>query len=190
MKKANKINKSVVPKPDEEVPSIEFSPPPNKLVLPASFSWPIFQRILEGVSQGIPIIHALRLVGKEGQYKSWRKKKALREYMDSELARAEAVFIKTFLKPIADAAKNTKSWQAAAWLLERRYPSEFAAGRGIKVKGAGDRPLLIQIISNIPRPDEITKARVRMPGDGHKELIDIETTSRKQLEEVREEEDE
>jgi transposase-like protein len=51
----------------------------------------------------------------------WRKE--LPDF-DAALAAAEAAFIKEQLANICLAAKT--SWQASAWLLERKFPSEFS----------------------------------------------------------------
>lgn len=51
----------------------------------------------------------------------WRE--ALPEF-DAAVAAAEAEFIAGELANIRAAAK--KSWQASAWLLERKFPSEFS----------------------------------------------------------------
>lgn len=45
-----------------------------------------------------------------------------RDFSES-IKRAEAEYVRSALELIGSAAK--KSWQAAAWLLERRYPHEY-----------------------------------------------------------------
>lgn len=42
------------------------------------------------------------------------------------LKKAEAGRKRNLLSMIYNAATNPKTWQAAAWLLERQYPQEFA----------------------------------------------------------------
>lgn len=44
---------------------------------------------------------------------------------DAAVQNAEAVFIENQIKTIQAAAKNG-TWVAAAWLLERKFPSEFS----------------------------------------------------------------
>jgi len=47
---------------------------------------------------------------------------------DADVAAAEAQFIQGQLEVIKDAAKKG-SWQASAWMLERRLPAEFSQPR-------------------------------------------------------------
>lgn len=53
-----------------------------------------------------------------------------RELIDA-VKEAEAVFKQTHLITITKASES--SWQAAAWLLERKYPQEFALRQQIAV---------------------------------------------------------
>lgn len=40
-----------------------------------------------------------------------------------------------------------KTWQAAAWYLERRYHDEYALKSVMEHQGSGDKPLEIRIVS-------------------------------------------
>ncbi len=53
---------------------------------------------------------------------NWRERDS---DLSREVANAEAQFIERQIGTIETAA-NKGSWQAAAWLLERRYPTEFS----------------------------------------------------------------
>ena len=94
--------------------------------LPKTYSPEIVDAICDSVAVGISISHTLRITGKRRAYEGWRKNDELRKYLDIRIAEAESRFIKRNISRIDKAAD--KYWQAAAWLLERRYPSQFSAG--------------------------------------------------------------
>lgn len=61
------------------------------------------------------------------------------DFADS-IKKAEAEFKETNLYIIQKA--GVKSWQAAGWLMERRYPKEFALQMRTEVTGRGGSPLI------------------------------------------------
>lgn len=89
--------------------------------------------ILEKLRDGMPIRQACAIVGIDhSTYHHWirmgEEKKHpvyIKFYEDAMYARAVAV--ERYMKYIEDAAKaDPRNWPAAAWLLERTHPDEFA----------------------------------------------------------------
>jgi hypothetical protein len=79
--------------------------------------------ICELVKQGLSIRRAAeRLKVHHSTVAAWRSQDP---EVDTDVAAAEAQFIHGQLEVIKDAAKKG-SWQASAWILERRLPAEFS----------------------------------------------------------------
>ena len=82
----------------------------------------MLKAICELVRNGLSVNHAAeKLHVHHTTVGRWRKE--LPEFDEAILA-AEAEFIESRLADISTAAK--KSWQAAAWLLERKWPAFFS----------------------------------------------------------------
>jgi hypothetical protein len=79
--------------------------------------------ILKGIESGWPYAVACSSAGTT--YESFSTWCRTDEHFAAQVARAEAVAIRTNLELIQDAARD-KIWPAAAWLLERRHPELFA----------------------------------------------------------------
>lgn len=94
----------------------------------------ISKQIVQGIRLGMPMKYAAQRAGVT--YSSvfrWKREVAAgrngiyKQFVEG-LKRAEGAFIARNLKVIDTAAKE-KTWQASAWLLERRSPENFSAHR-------------------------------------------------------------
>lgn len=63
------------------------------------------------------------------------------EFLES-IKKAEAQRKRNFISSIVKA--SNKTWQAAAWYLERVYPSEFGRLREMEVKGDGKIEVIVK----------------------------------------------
>ena len=87
----------------------------------------------------------------EETFYAWRKEKS--EFSES-LKKAHANHKKTLLKTIADA--SDKSWQAAAWILERRYKEDYSLRQELTGK---DGDSLFGNMSNSQMEDMVAKIK-------------------------------
>ena len=164
------------------VPAENFLPadpanPPAKI--PKSYSPALMVTICEAVAGGLSLDHTLRMLGLQKVFPSWRR--AAKNFIDELVARADSEFVSVNLDKIR---KHTdKSWQAAAWLLERRFPSQFSQNRGKATKGDGKTgPINILIVSGVPRPTDIMRNRSRQVGERGLPLDEIEGSNEEMLE--------
>lgn len=92
------------------------------------------------ISEGLPYRDAARIAGvNETSITEWRARgekgeEPFKTFVDA-LTVAVACFKQTHLGTIRKASK--KSWTAAAWLLERRFPEEFALRTWQKTEHTG-----------------------------------------------------
>lgn len=94
---------------------------PKRNGLPA-YTPKIIAAICKLISIGMTQKQTADLVGvRESTISNWKKEHP--EFRD-KVEKANAVFARTNVKIIQKAASRT--WQAAAWLLERRYPEIYA----------------------------------------------------------------
>lgn len=103
------------------------------------------QTIISCVSAGTPVTHACKAAGVPYRtYRDWYTKgeKGDQTYRTFyfKMLEAEGQFVTANLVTIQKAAGKT--WQAAAWLLERRYPKEF--GRRQEITGPDGGPLKVE----------------------------------------------
>lgn len=125
--------------------------------------------LLEAIEQGMPLKQAAAVAGMSyDTLNHWQKRgeneSAPPEYCQfyQLLRRSQAVAMQVHLSSICDAAK--RDWRAAAWMLERRYPEDFARQQ-IEHTGPGGKPLT-------PSPDEEYEVLRRMKRQqGIKELL-------------------
>jgi hypothetical protein len=86
-----------------------------------------------------------------------------------DIEQAEAQFAADMMDEVRDTAtsKQPHTWQAAAWLLERRRPEEFAKREKHELT-AGDRPLvqLNQVVLVDPEARETSRALLRRVAAG------------------------
>lgn len=96
-------------------------------------------------------------------YSRWKKQAAEGDidYVDffEEINEAYAEFVSDMLASIQEAARN-KSWQAGAWLLERRFPNEFAQRRPDAQYDEGDLRMLMEVITAELGVDAQQQARI------------------------------
>lgn len=95
--------------------------------------------IAREVANGMPISHAAALVRvAPNTITNWMKRKEFALV----IRQAEAEFMQHKVGLIAEAGANRcnngfQQWQAAAWLLERKFPEEFALQPRPQASGAG-----------------------------------------------------
>ena len=170
-------------------------PDPIPEGMPPSYSQAKMKTLCESVSSGLSLTHSLRLLGLTKLFPTWRKPD--KEFIDSQIAVAESAFVQDNINKIRDA--SGKYWQAAAWLLERRYPSQFSTNRGQK-SNTGQGPVNILIVSTIPRPSDIMRRRGKRISElsatpdeidaENAEVLEIVTNVPRLLEQGREDDDE
>ena len=167
------------PRPEKELkdgsplqPSTAIVSSDSPANLPDSYSPKMMKAICDSIAGGVSMSHSLRLLGKRKELEKWRK--AAPDYIDGLLAEAESRFVEKNIKRIDKAAD--KSWQAAAWLLERRYPSQFSAGvaRGKQKAGDTKNYTVIQVISSVPRSRGVMRVRGKQVGEPGTPPDDIE----------------
>ena len=101
---------------------------------PTKYSPETLKTIIAAIEQGAPLRHAAAYAGiSEDTLARWREKHA--DFADAIKA-AEARAVIGRLARIRRAEED--SWQAAAWWLERKYPSEF--GRTVQDVNHGGQP--------------------------------------------------
>lgn len=162
---------------------------PKKTGRPSKFTPANCKIILEMVEVGAPALLAPTAAGVSyPTFREWivqgeddaaaGRKTALAEFSE-QVKKAEARMVKSRLEIIKKAAKaNGDRWQAAAWMLERRFPQLFSLtqrhehsgpeGGAIPVKRTVDR---IEELTEkfLARLDEGTKGKAgrRVSGNGH-----------------------
>lgn len=131
--------------------------------------------IVDAVANGVPYKHAAAKAGiSERSLLRWLAwGKAGKEPFASLVAalkRVEANYIQKHLKTITDASYD--SWQAAAWILERRHPEEFGSNRHeiAELKKAVAQLSKAQSGGDNPKPAAVgaateAKGRKRIGGD-------------------------
>lgn len=104
--------------------------------------WDLF---LENLKVGMSIAQSAVLVGmsREAHYKRALTDKAWGETVD----KAQMECIKRNVVRIQNASK--KSWTAAAWWLERKFPEEFGAKSQVAVTGPKGRPLAVKTTTEV-----------------------------------------
>jgi hypothetical protein len=100
------------------------------------------QRLIDGAEKGLPIKTCCDLAGiSERVYYQWAKRaerghKADQPYAQlfQDLTRARGEFTEGLVANIQIAGHEPKTWQANAWLLERRNPAEFGQTINVRVR--------------------------------------------------------
>jgi hypothetical protein len=157
-------------KPSAEDNRLPATIPSN---MPDSYSPALMKALCESIACGVSLSHSLNLLGLSRVYQTWRK--ADKQFIDEQIAVAESTFVAENLGKIRSA--TDKSWQAAAWLLERRYPSQFSVNREGKGSNQGTAPVQIMIVSNIPRPYDILRRRGKRIGEPGESPVQIEAVN-------------
>jgi transposase len=94
--------------------------------------------ILNALSVGVPLEHACALAGIDDSTVNMAKRK--RRELVAAIKGAEGKLIQGLTSIILLAAKNGQ-WTAGAWLLERRWPQQFAKIERHEVSGPGGKAL-------------------------------------------------
>jgi hypothetical protein len=113
--------------------------------------------ILDAISVGVPLPSACALARVTDR--TLRRATAKSEEFAAEVRAAESRLKMGLTSQILIAAKNG-TWCAAAWMLERRWPAEFARIERTEVSGPGGMPLAISSSSH----DEYVRAVRRALG--------------------------
>jgi len=113
---------------------------------PSKYKPELVERIYHYIEAGLNDEDAALLAGISLQtFYTWKKEKP--EFSEG-IKKAKARFKEAGIKNIREAAK--KDWKAWAWLLERKFPEEFAKRDNFNV--SGDVGILIQI--ERPKPNK------------------------------------
>lgn len=111
---------------------------------PSGFTPERARAILGGISRGLSYKHSAQLAGISYMtFNRWRKDGAradapaeLRDFCD-HLGQAEARNADTLLRAISMAGRR-RDWRAAAWILERRFPDEWALRNDVQARQVQD----------------------------------------------------
>jgi transposase-like protein len=117
---------------------------------PLTLTPDVSRRIVEAVENAMPVREACRLGGVgESTYYAWLKRAqepdAPIEFLEfrAAIAEARACAQERLVNTVQVASLDPKNWRAAAWLLERRYPANWAETLTVRVnaeiaKGLGE----------------------------------------------------
>ena len=99
-------------------------------------------RLLQGIKLGLPFVHACARAGiSEDTFARWRKQSA--DFAES-VKNAEAEAIARNVALVQKAAG--RSWQAAAWWLERRHPKDFARTERLQHGGPEGKEITLRVV--------------------------------------------
>lgn len=125
--------------------------------------------LLNAIEQGMPLKHAAAMAGMSyDTLNAWQKRgenesapEQFRQFCQL-LRHSQAVAMQVHLTSICDAAK--RDWRAAAWMLERRYPEDFARQQQLEHSGPNGTSLM-------PDPEVNHEVLIRMKKQ--RELVKI-----------------
>lgn len=105
------------------------------------------------------------------QFRNWRKH--FRDFQDL-IRRAEAEAVKLNLAVIQAAAASGKSWQAAAWFLERKHPEQWGKTETLSIEARKDAVTEAIKINAARTPEHLRELRMalQLPKDSKPELVD------------------
>lgn len=84
------------------------------------------QAFLDAIEQGLALVHACGVAGfSEDTLANWRRDDS---DLSDDIKKAEAEFVKRAFGKITIA----DAWQAQAWQLERRFPTEYGLPQAIE----------------------------------------------------------
>lgn len=113
----------------------------------SKYSETLQQQICAYIASGATNEDACRLVGiAESSFYGWIKRYP--EFSQS-IKRATVQFKRTHLSKIA----SDESWQASAWLLERRFPDEYGRRAPVEVTGKDGGPVKLDEAVHFYLPD-------------------------------------
>ena len=110
---------------------------------PRKLNAAMIEALASAVGSGLPDRHAAALceIGAR-TLKGWRAAgktaagNSLLARLDRRLAKADAEFIRVHLAKVAEAKPG--AWQSSAWLLERKFQTEFALVQRLETGSPGD----------------------------------------------------
>lgn len=116
--------------------------------------------LLKAIEQGMPLKQAAAMAGMSyDTLNNWQNRgqneSAPPEYRQfcQQLRHSQAVAMQVHVSSICDAAK--RDWRAAAWMLERRFPEDFARQQQLEHSGPDGKPLM-------PDPEVNHEVLIRM----------------------------
>lgn len=116
--------------------------------------------LLNAIEQGMPLKQAAAIAGMSYDTLNHWQNRGENESAPPEfrqfcqlLRHSQAVAMQVHVASICDAAK--RDWRAAAWMLERRCPEDFARPQQFEHSGPGGKPLM-------PDPEVNHEVLVRM----------------------------
>ena len=128
---------------------VKLSPPkkpPLKPGRPCLLTKPREAILLKAIEAAMPLKHAAMLAGiSYDTLNRWRIKGeselARPEFRDfcKSLRRSEAVAMQRLVTVVREAGE--KDWKAATWMLERRFPDEFAKPQHVEHSGPKGQPI-------------------------------------------------
>lgn len=110
--------------------------------MPAKTPDSVWKEVLQHVKDGMSNKDAAELAG-IAEATLYNKCNSDLEYLKS-LKAAQIEFKKLHVKNITTSANNG-TWQASAWMLERKFNKEFGLKTVTELQGSDDNPLKIQI---------------------------------------------
>lgn len=128
---------------------------------PTKFTPETTAKLVQAISLGAPYVHACNYAGVSyAQFRVWMKrgeaaKKGKFAEFFATIKEAEGRATVGWLAKIEKAA-NEGNWQAAAWKLERRYPSDFGR-RDPKSDEPEDGTITLGISTEAPPPGREAK---------------------------------
>lgn len=116
------------------------------------YSPEIIKEIHDNLELGLTITDVCDLVGISREtFYEWRDDPSKIDITDESVKKAELACKRRNIGIIQNAAR--RSWQAAAWWLERKFSDEYATKQKHEISGDKDNPLVFKNLND----DEITK---------------------------------
>ena len=136
---------------------------------PKKLNAQVIERLAEAIGDGLPDRHAAALIGISPRtLMAWRTAgktapgQSLLARLDKRLAQADAEFVQFHLRALATAKAGV--WTRHAWLLERKFQTEFALVQRVEAGAPGDfaklsagevRAKILELVPKSPRPGEV-----------------------------------
>lgn len=150
----------------------EVIPPPARRGRPSKRTPELERQIAECFRLGMSIPQVCDACGiSQTQFRNWRKH--YRDFQDL-IRRAEAEAVRLNLSVIQAAAASGKSWQAAAWFLERKHPEQWAKTESLTVEARKDAVKEAIRIGPARPPEHLRELRaaLQLPASAEPELVE------------------
>ena len=155
VKKKVQVNETTIARMNNAEVGLEDEDAALAKDLPNDFDPIIMKQITDMIEGGISLTRSIAILGVETKFKRWRKK--CPKYFDREVERADSRLIGNLTNKISLA--GDKYWAANAWLLERRFKSEFSTVRANTGKPGEGNIIQVHILTNVPRPPGVIETR-------------------------------